>query len=222
MNSFENDPEQKNAEPNAMDGLGLQKYSKKLQVQATCHKLGDMRFSKASLMIKVEQFIVCRVNCQECLRCRDRVKWGQSLTSSHYHSAPHWAGALAGGWHRCAPIRRPRGLTWRDHYRHAIAIKRSNHLFPSITIPTDNGWWLLLGSDCLNQRWDCHTINSEANRAVKVLALARCRWLGSIQMVEAAPVWPRCAIGGSTCNLQSGRQTKQNRHRLCPSLVQMV
>ena len=81
--------EQKNAEPNAMDGLGLQKYSKKLPVQATCHKLGDMRFSKASLMIKVEQFIVCRVNCQECLRCRDRVKWGQSLTSSHYHSAPH-------------------------------------------------------------------------------------------------------------------------------------
>ena len=177
---------------------------------------------EASLMIKVEQFIVCRVNCQECLRCRDRVKWGQSLTSSHYHSAPHWAGALPGGWHRCAPIRRPRGLTWRDHYRHAIAIKRSNHLFPSITIPTDNGWWLLLGSDCLNQSWDCHTINSEANRAVKVLALARCRWLGSIQMVEAAPVWPRCAIGGSTCNLRSGRQTKQNRHRLCPSLVQMV
>ena len=43
MNSFENDPEQKNAEPNAMDGLGLQKYSKKLPVQATCHKLGDMR-----------------------------------------------------------------------------------------------------------------------------------------------------------------------------------
>ena len=78
---------------NQMDGLGLQKYSKKLQVRATCNKLGDMRFSKVSLMIKVEQFIVCRVNCQECLRCRDRVKWGQSLTSSHYHSAPHWAGA---------------------------------------------------------------------------------------------------------------------------------
>ena len=173
---------------NPMDGLGLQKYSKKLQVQATCHKLGDMRFSKASLMIKVEQFIVCRVNCQECLRCRDRVKWGQSLTSSHYHSAPHWAGALPGGWHRCAPIRRPRGSTWRDHYRHAIAIKRSNHLFPSITIPTDNGWWLLLGVGLLES-----TLRLPHNQ---FWSKQSCQALGSGKMQMA---WQHSNGGGGSC-----------------------
>ena len=174
-------------------------------------------------MIKVEQFIVCRVNCQECLRCRDRVKWGQSLTSSHYHSAPHWAGAWClvadigalplegpGAWHGGTTTGMPLLLN--------APITCFLPLPFQLTMDDDS----CLGSDCLNQRWDCHTINSEANRAVKLLAVARCRWLGSIQMVEAAPVWPRCAIGGLTCNLQSGRQTKQNRHRLCPSLVQMV
>ena len=71
-------------------------------------------------------------------------------------------------------IKRPGGL-WSA----IVAIKRSNHLFPSITIPTDNA--LTLGDLFKNLNWlQCwRTINLDANRAVKLLAAVRC---GSIEM----------------------------------------